>query len=425
MDRAVPSRRTLLAGTGGLALAGSAAADAAGLENDAFMAWLYVLPLIEMAGVRARLSERGNDGRTLPSNTMVHAPGLASPQSRAVTAPNRDTLYSVALIDLTAGPVGLVLPETGQRYVSVAVFDMYTDAGIVVGTRTTGGKGGRFRIIGPGQSARDDRDLRLATPHGWLLLRVLSGRQSDVPVGYASRSSPWPAYFRSAQRLLESDPPTFKAGLDSVERLRRAGSRGDFDDAGYDAAQVRAIEAGVARARALVEQGARTTKFTDGWSDPPPGLGAFGDQYVYRALVAVAGIGALPREEAMYLRSAGDDGAGLFRGDGLYRLQLTKPVPVQGFWSMTMYEATPDGQFFLSQNSIGRYAIGERTRGLVRGADGSLDIWIGRQDPGGARSANWLPAPASGPFSLTFRAYLPEPALQSGAYRLPPVKKVA
>jgi hypothetical protein len=420
------------------------AAEPASLENDAFTAWLYVLPLIEMAGVRARLSERGADGRTLPANTVVHAPGLSSPQSRSVTAPNRDTLYSVAFVDLTAGPVTMVLPSTGRRYFSVTVFDMYTDAGIVVGTRTTGGAAGRWRIVGAGQAARDDHDLRLATPHGWLLLRVLpdsegdlaaaqrvqqgfvlSGRQADSPLGYASRSSPWSAYFRSAQRLLDSDPPVFRLGLDAVERLRRAGRRDDFDRDAYDAGQVRAIEAGVTRARALVEQAGRAAKFRDGWSDPPPGLGAFGDQYIYRAQVAAGGIGALPREEAMYLRSAGDDGAGLFRGDGLYRLHLAKPVPVNAFWSLTMYEATPDGQFFLCPNGLGRYAIGDRTEGLVRGADGSLDIWIGRYDPGGARRANWLPAPASGPFSLTLRAYLPDRPLLSGDYRLPPVTRVA
>jgi hypothetical protein len=127
----------------------------------------------------------------------------------------------------------------------------------------------------------------------------------------------------------------------------------------------------------------------------------------------------------MYMRAAGDDGTGLFRGDGLYRLHLAKPVPARGFWSLTMYEATADGQFFFTSNALARYVVGDRTKGLVRNADGSLDIWIGRADPGDARRANWLPAPASGPFSLTLRAYLPEPDLLQGRYRLPPVERQA
>ena len=57
-----------------------------------------------------------------------------------------------------------------------------------------------------------------------------------------------------------------------------------------------------------------------------------------------------------------------------------------------MYESTGDGRFFLTENPLNRYAIGDRTEGLMRGPDGALDIWIGRSDPGGARTANWLAA---------------------------------
>jgi hypothetical protein len=86
-----------------------------------------------------------------------------------------------------------------------------------------------------------------------------------------------------------------------------------------------------------------------------------------------------------------------------------------------MYEATPDGQFFFTDNPLNRYAIGDRTRGLTRNADGSLDIWIGRTDPGGARSANWLPAPKAGPYALFLRTYLPRPELLDGRWRVPAI----
>jgi hypothetical protein len=66
-------------------------------------------------------------------------------------------------------------------------------------------------------------------------------------------------------------------------------------------------------------------------------------------------------------------------------------------------------------------SIGDRTEGLAYEPGGALDIWIGRTDPGGARTANWLPAPRQGPFALTLRAYLPRPALLNGAYKLPPI----
>jgi len=97
---------------------------------------------------------------------------------------------------------------------------------------------------------------------------------------------------------------------------------------------------------------------------------------------------------------------------------------LDGFWSLSMYEATPDGQFFFTDNPIKRYAIGDRTAGLKRNADGTLDIWIGRTDPGGARSANWLPAPKSGPFGLYLRTYLPRAELLNGQFRFAPITRV-
>jgi hypothetical protein len=278
----------------------------------------------------------------VPNNVVMYAPRLPGPQTRTITTPNADTLNASAFIDLTQGPVTMHLPETGRRYFSVAVLDMYSNVDALLDTRTTGGAGDAYHLIGPQQRPRDDRDLRLSTPHGWLILRVLadgdnglaaarqiqraftlSGPETVATRGYATRSSDWTDYFRSAQALLHSDPPTFKAGYDAFLRLRRASASGDFARGSYSAPDARAIDRGVARARALVQAPAR--KFIDGWSYPRPGLGRFGDRFVFRAIVAVQGLGALPREEAMYMRAAGDDGSGLFRGNGFYRLNLKKP----------------------------------------------------------------------------------------------------
>jgi hypothetical protein len=436
------ARRSVVAALGALGALGAAEASAqfGGLEKDAFIAWLYVLPLIEMARARSLLTGPRRNGQVVRINTIVHARQLAGPEEHAITAPNADTLYSNAFVDLTRGPVTVVLPETGARYFSVAVLDMYTNVDIVLGTRTTGGAAGTYRLIGSQERPSSDRDLPLATPHGWLMARVLVNGEADLaaahriqdglkvsgpevppPPVYAPRDAVWTEYFRSAQALLASDPPTFKAGYDAFDRVRRAGSRGDFDRGGYSADDARAIEAGVAGALAWVESAGKNAKFVDGWHYPQPELGRYGDNFMFRAAVAIAGLGALPCEEAMYMRAAGDDGTGLFHGDGLHRLRLNRPVPVKGFWSLTMYEATSDGQFFFTWNVLNRYAIGDRTKGLVRNADGSLDLWVGRQDPGGARRANWLPAPARGPFALVLRAYLPQADLLDGRYRLPAI----
>jgi len=76
-------------------------------------------------------------------------------------------------------------------------------------------------------------------------------------------------------------------------------------------------------------------------------LGEFGDHFIFRAFVAITGLGVLNPTEAMYMRPAGD-GDGLFEGDALSRLSLSGPIPVDAFWSLTMYESIGDGRFFLT-----------------------------------------------------------------------------
>lgn len=73
-------------------------------------------------------------------------------------------------------------------------------------------------------------------------------------------------------------------------------------------------------------------------------------------------------------------------------------------------------------NAIDRYSFSDRTDGAVYGDDGSLEIYIQAEDPGGERSANWLPAPDA-PFYLLMRAYRPQSAMFDGTYKLPPVQK--
>jgi hypothetical protein len=428
------NRRDLLSAIAAISLAPGARALAADgdLKGAAREAWIFALPLVEMAQARGRTG--------LKPNSFTHARALATPASRSVTGPNNDTLYSSAWVDLTAGPVTLTIPPTGARYVSVSVMDMYTDNVAILGTRTIGGEGGTFTLVGPAHPGSGADIVRVDTPHAWVLARTLVSGPDDLAAVHAvqdgltlqgpdtprlttgaRRDAPAADYFATVQALLASDPPR----AEDLALFRRVRGLGLGPGAGFDAkrftpAQMAEIEAGVAEARALVLGLSGRQAFTNGWVYPRSNLGLYGQDYLYRAVVALGGLAALTPHEAMYMRARSPDGK-LFDGDGLFRLALPAQAPVDGFWSLTMYEATPDGQFFLTENPIKRYAIGDRTPGLKRKADGALDIWIGRSDPGGDRTANWLPAPAKGPFSMTLRAYLPRQELLDGRFRFPPI----
>jgi len=401
-------------------------------------AWRFTLPLIEISTTRSRGQMNGSQ-----MNVFGHMRRLADHRARAVTTPNNDTFYSTAQVDLSRGPVTVTLPPTGDRYLSLQLMDAYTNSFAILGTRTTGNGGGTFTLVGPGDAAEGVQVVRCPTVHVWALARILvdgphdveaakavqqgismQGPAAETPGPFAHRGASWRDYFTSAAQLLKLNPPMV---TDRAEvALMAALGLEDFRPDRFSEPEVAAIEAGIAEARAASKRGGLSgAGFVEGWSYPSARLGDFGQDYALRAAVAVSGLAALTPIEAMYMRAQGDLPGALF--EGLQNWVLHFPAealpPVKSFWSLSLYEATEDGQFYFTDNPINRYAIGDRTEGLTFNADGSLDIWIGHASPGGARASNWLPAP-EGPFALFLRAYLPKPDLLDGAYRFPPVRRV-
>ena len=182
------------------------------LEQAAAEAWLYGLMPIENA------QSRSNTLATTAPNTLLHAYKLTTPASQFVTTPNNDTLYSRAWLDLSAGPVTLTMPDVGDRYVSYAFMDMYGNNFAILGSRTTGGAGGKVTIVGPDAALRDPLAIRSPTRWVWLLIRLLVDDEADVPAANAlqnrmriegpkvaaprevvKRTAPWPEYFAAMQ----------------------------------------------------------------------------------------------------------------------------------------------------------------------------------------------------------------------------------
>jgi hypothetical protein len=440
----VTNRRNFIAGsmaTVGAALMGGVprpaqAAAASELAMAAREAWLYSVPLVELAAVRQRLLA------ARPANAWKHNRDLTDVTTQKVTSPNNDTIYSNMFLDLRRGPVTITLPPSGSRYLSVQLVDMFSNNIAVLGTRTTGANGGRFVVAGPNAKAPAGA---IRAPSDWVfvLARTLIDGVDDLPGGRAvqdglavegaageavaykvpKRSDDWNAFFAGVgELLLETPPPATDQAV--LERIAAIGlGRNGFRPRAFSTADEAQIRRGVEEARRIAGQIALGIETRDGWSYPPFNIGRFEQDYEFRAQIAVSGLFALPLEEAYYTRSSPDTPDSLFHGDD-YHLRFAGDAlpPVDAFWSLTLYEAAADGQFWFTANPLNRYAIGDRTAGLKRGPDGSIDVWISRRDPGAERRSNWLPAPASGPFMLSMRAYLPGRPLLTGEYRYPAVR---
>ena len=68
---------------------------------------------------------------------------------------NNDTVYSIAQVDLGAGPVLLSVPDSGERYRVLQFVDAWSNNFAYVGTRATGNGAGEFLLVPPGWQQGD------------------------------------------------------------------------------------------------------------------------------------------------------------------------------------------------------------------------------------------------------------------------------
>lgn len=416
------------------------------LEAIAREAYIFAFPLYELIRTRNGALQRQ------PANFLGHRKTLIRASSRDVTTPNNDTLYSSAWLDLAAGPVHIAVPDTAGRYYSIAFMDAYTNNFAYIGRRTTGTRAGQFIVVGPDEvglpaGADAARVIRAPTRTVWALARWLVDGAEDVAAvnrlqdatrleasGGAAMVAvpllplaPDPAVFFAAVNASMTEnppPPRDQAALERFARIG-VGPGQAFAIERFDAAGREALVRGVDAARRDIRSAAGIGGDASGWSSQQGPIGNFGDDFLLRARVALGGLAALEPAEAHYAGTQTDDEGRRLDGEHRYLLRFEKDrdPPVDAFWSLTLYQITAEGRLYFVPNAIERYAVGDRSKGLQRGADGSLEIYLSATPPGGERDANWLPAPA-GPFRLVMRAYQPRSEILDGRYRYPPVVRL-
>jgi hypothetical protein len=451
-------RRAVLIGGAALAslTAGGARAQVDDLKSAAREAFVYGAPLMEMARLRAAAIGDAPGPATPGYNGFVHARAPAGAGERTLSGAEPDVLYSSAWIDLSGDGVRIDLPAVAGRYVCFSLFDMYGNALETIEGREIAQHGHSLDLMGPparvsagGYSAPLPRlphfgpAVRAPGKWVWALARIHLEGEADLagahavqdslqihaqpksgrPAPAAARNAAWTDHFFALQNLmLENPPPADETGFFHRIVPLQLGMQGGFEQARFADADLAAIGAGVEEARRLLAPARADGE--NGWLWPKADVGDYGQDFLYRAQTMTAQPGSPAPTAICSLRATGPDGALAFAGDLHYRLRLPTPPPAGGFWSLTIYEAAPDGRLFLAENPIGRYSLGAWTPGLKRELDGALEVWIGRGDPGGRHTANWLPAPQTGAFALVLRAYAPQFALTEHSYPLSPVEQV-
>jgi hypothetical protein len=438
-----------------LASAGSipTPAQATALGKQAF---LYGFPLLEFERVWAtETSVRCPDGQgDAPVNTFDTATQFARPSYHTIVAPNVDTLYSIAHLDLGRGPVVLSHPDTHGRYFVFELLDPYTNVIGYIGSRTTGNRAGSFAITWsghPGPRVPGTHVIRSRYRRVWIIGRTLVRSPSDqhravalmrryrlTPPGGAVRI-PRPchpgkprtagtpsglAFLTALDRDMAQNPPPPR-DRPLLRRLATVGVGPGLNPrrAGLPAGVLNALGGSVKTTAAELPTIAKSTVLQEaekhhGWADPASDIGNYGTDYQFRAGVAAVGLGANTPREAVYPTALTDSSGALLNGAERYELTF-KPgqaPPEKAFWSLTMY----DESGFLVPNPLHRYAIGTTHPPLRHEPDGSIVVLMQRSRPSQA-GVNWLPTP-NALFRLTLRIYWPKRSVLDGAWQPPPIE---
>lgn len=451
-----------------------AAADAKSVEALALAteAYVYAYPLVTMEMTRRIMTNVASpEGTRAPMGQFVRMREYPNAKFRDVTAPNADTLYTTAWVDVSKEPWILSIPDMDGRYFLFPMLDGWTNVFQVPGTRTTGTQAQKYAITGPGWSGTlpaDVTEYKSQTGLVWILGRIyctgtsedytavhtLQDQVSLVPMSsYGKPYSPASgtvdpaidmktavreqvnaldsvAYFKLFAQLLKTNPPT-SADAPILAKLARIGivPGQDFDVGTLEPAVAKGIADAPKPSQDLIMGwlkggiAAGDMKLESGWVFTTK-TGLYGTGYLQRALITAIGLGANRPQDAVYPTSEGPDLLKKYDGNKKYVMHYPKGElpPAQGFWSLTMYDAS----YFFVDNPLNRYSISAREN-LKTNADGSVDLYIQHESPGADKESNWLPAPA-GQFILMMRLYWPKetpPSILDGSWKVPEVKEAS
>lgn len=430
-------------------------------------AYLYGFPIVfDLDQVRRFVTTGVGANDAAPFNSFSHGRTLAGPDETFVSI-NNDTVYSIAQIDLSVGPVLLSVPDTAERYYVLQFVDAWTNNFAYVGKRATGTAARDFLLLPPDWEGGDIGDataIRFPTRIASIVGRWACDGEDDLAAVHAlqdattltplRRSLVPPiglpdiddglsealTFYEKYRVFSQTFPPADRdASLQASFAL--LGLTGETPVGALDDETKAVLEAGYAEGRAALDKilHSGASPVVNGWQltyhvfdynldyfevgsldDPTWKIADPNVRIAERAAAAIAGLWGNHGYEAAYVMTYLDADGQELDGANEYTLRLSPTPPVGAFWSLTMYSIP---EFYLVANDIDRYSIGDRTPGIVFDDDGGLTITISHAKPSDATAAaNWLPAPDA-PFRPILRMYVPAAGVFDGSYVLPAIER--
>lgn len=442
--------------------------EALSIATDAY---IYGYSLITTEVTRVQMTNVPKvEGLKAPMGQFMNVKRYPPADYRGVSAPNADTLYSIVWIDLGEEPQVFSHPDMGERYYLFPTYSLWMPVIASPGSRTAGEKAAAYLLTGPGWEGEVPEGMKqIESPTRYVVIlgrTYADGTDADYetvnelqaqykitplsaygkpytytapPVnpdpGFSMTDKPQTVildmgtkgYFDMMTDLMCKTAPPAKEDAPILAEMARIGIEPckPFDMSALDPAMQEALKDLPQTALKKIEAGhASLGTMVNGWQITK-GLGAYGTDYMKRAVVAAFGWPANLAEDAVYPYAQVDGTGAALTGANKYTLTFPKgqTPPVNGFWSITMYEI--DNGWWFVPNALNKFTVSARND-LKYNDDGSLTLYFQNESPGPDKEANWLPAPKGG-FIAMLRMYWPkenDPSILNGTWTPPAVEKV-
>ena len=297
------------------------------------------------------------EGMHAPTGQFANIKRYPPADFRGVSAPNADTLYSVAWLDL-AEPQVFSHPDMGKRFYLFEMTDLWMTDFETPGTRTAGGQAANYLITGPGWTGdvpAGMKQIKCATRYMVILGRTyadgtdqdyaavnaLQAQYKIVPLsaygkpytyqtppvnpkpGFSMTDAPQAVildmdtstYFNMMARLMGGAAPPAPEDAPMLARMAKIGlvPGQTFDMAKLDPAVQTALkDLGKAALQRIEANKDSLGAMVNGWV-VTKGLGVYGTDYMKRAVVAAFGWPANLPQDAVTLTPKSTARAGRFR----------------------------------------------------------------------------------------------------------------
>jgi len=434
-------------------------------EQIALDAYVYGYSLITTEVTRVQMSNVDKiAGLHAPMGQFVNIKRYPPADFRGISAPNADTLYSLAWLDL-AEPQVFSHPDMGKRFYLFEMTDLWMTDFNSPGIRTAGGQAANYLITGPGWAGNVPAGMKQikcgtrymvilgrtyadGTEQDYAAVNALQAQYKIVPLnaygktyayqapavnpnpGFSMTDKPQSVildmdtstYFNMMARLMGGTAPPAREDAPMLARMAKIGL---VPGQPFDMSKLQPAlkDLGKAALHRIEANQNSLGAIVNGWA-VTKGLGVYGTDYMKRAVVAAFGWPANLPQDAVYPYTEVDSSGQKLSGANRYTLTFAKgqTPPVNGFWSITMYEI--DQGWWFVPNALNRFTVSLRNNPKYS-SDGSLTLYFQNESPGKDLETNWLPAP-KGEFIAMMRMYWPKennPSILNGTWKPPAVTR--